>query len=163
MSLIDDYSRKIWVYFMWHKSETFDKFKLWKTEVGNQTGRKIKYLRSDNGTEYTDSRFTELCKEHGIKRHFTIWKTPQHNSVAERMNRSIDERARCIKLNAGLEKKFWVEAVSMACYLINRSPRAALDGKVAKEVWKGNEVAYSSLREFECNTSKYTLVVFKHN
>ena len=28
----------------------------------------------------------------------------------------------------------------MTCYLINRSPRAALDGKVVEEVWIGNEV-----------------------
>ena len=40
----------------------------------------------------------------------------------------------------------------MACYLINRSPRAALDGKVADEVWTGNEVDYSGLRVFECPT-----------
>ena len=51
------------------------------------------------------------------------------------MNRTIAERAQCLKLNAGLEKKFWAKAVNMACYLINRSPRAALDGKVADEVW----------------------------
>jgi hypothetical protein len=40
--------------------------------------------------------------------------------------------------------------VSMACYLINRSPRVALDGKVAEEVWTGNEVDYSGLRVFGC-------------
>ena len=56
--------------------------------------------------EYIDSRFTELCKEHGIKRHFTVQKTPQQNGVVERMNKYIVERAWCIKLNAGLEKKF---------------------------------------------------------
>lgn len=38
----------------------------------------------------------------------------------------------------------------MACYVINRSPRAALDGKVADEVWTGNEVDYSELRVFGC-------------
>ena len=58
------------------------------------------------------------------------------------MNRSIAEKARCLKLNARLAKIFWADAVSMACYLINRSPRAALDGKIAKEVWTGNEVDY---------------------
>jgi hypothetical protein len=42
--------------------------------------------------------------------------------------------------------------VSMACYLINRSPRVALDGKVIEEVWTGNEVDYSSLRVFGCPT-----------
>ena len=54
----------------------FAKFKLWKTEVENQTERMIKCLRSDNGIEYTDSRFTKLCKEHGIKRPFIVQKTP---------------------------------------------------------------------------------------
>ena len=66
----------------------------------NQTGRKIKCLKSDNGTEYIDSRFTELCKEHGIQRHFTIRKTPQQNGVAKRMYKSITEKAQCIILNA---------------------------------------------------------------
>ncbi|KAE8654353.1 L-type lectin-domain containing receptor kinase IX.1 [Hibiscus syriacus] len=82
------------------KSDVFEKFKLWKAEVENQTGRKIKCLRSDNGTEYTDSQFLHL------------W----------------------------LPKHFWVEAVNMACYLINRSPRASLAGKVAKEQKKDTTV-----------------------
>ena len=91
---------------MRHKSEKFDKFKSWKTEVENQIGRKIKCLRSDNGTEYTNSRFMELCKEHGIKRNFTVRKTPQQNGVVTKMHRSIAERSQCIRLNVGLEKKF---------------------------------------------------------
>jgi hypothetical protein len=66
------------------------------------------------------------------------------------MNRSIAEKARCLKLNVGLAKIFWADAVSMACYLINRSPRATLDGKVAEEVWTGNEVDYFGLRVFGC-------------
>jgi hypothetical protein len=53
-------------------------------------------------------------------------------------------------LNAGLAKIFWTDAVSMACYLINRSPRVTLDGKVAEEVWTGNEVDYSGFRVFGC-------------
>jgi hypothetical protein len=66
------------------------------------------------------------------------------------MNRSIAERTRCLKLNVGLAKIFWADAVSMACYLINRSPRAILDGKVAEKVWTCNEVDYSGLRVFGC-------------
>jgi hypothetical protein len=117
---IDDFSKKVWVYFVRHKSETFAKFKLWKAKVENQTGKKVKCLRTDNGTEYTNDEFRDFCEQHGIKRHFTVRKTPQQNGVAERMNRSIAERARCLRLNAGLAKIFWADAVSMACYLINR-------------------------------------------
>ena len=40
--------------------------------------------------------------------------------------------------------------MSMACYLINKSLRAVLDGKVAEEMWTSNEVDYSSLRVFGC-------------
>ena len=70
--------------------------------------------------------------------------------MEKRRNRSIAERAQCIKLNAGLEMKFWAEAVSMAFYLINWSPRAALYGKLADEVQTGNEVDYSRLKVFRC-------------
>jgi hypothetical protein len=58
-------------------------------------------------------------------------------------------------LNAGLAKIFLVDAVSVACYLINRSPRATLDGKVAEVVWTGNKVDYSSLRVFGCPAYVY--------
>ena len=66
------------------------------------------------------------------------------------MNRSIAERARYLKLNARLANIFWANAVSIACYLINRSPMVALGEKVAEEVWTGNEVDYSGLRVFGC-------------
>ncbi|KAE8731263.1 hypothetical protein F3Y22_tig00002840pilonHSYRG00865 [Hibiscus syriacus] len=150
VTFIDDFSRKVWVYFLKQKSEVFEKFKLWKAEVENQTGRKIKCLRSENGTEYIDSQFLQFCKEHGIQRHFIVRKTPQQNGVTERMNRSLNERARCLRFNAGLPKHFWAEAVNMACYLINRSPRASLAGKVAEEVWTGHDVSFDNLRIFGC-------------
>ncbi|KAL4304503.1 hypothetical protein GQ457_10G014750 [Hibiscus cannabinus] len=152
VTFIDDFSKKVWVYFLKQKSEVFAKFKQWKAQVENQTGRKIKYLRSDNGTEYTDSQFQRFCEDHGIQRHFTTRKTPQQNGVAERMNRSLNERARCLRLNSGLPKCFWAEAVSMACYLINRSPRASLGDKVAEEVWSGNVLDFSNLQIFGCPT-----------
>jgi hypothetical protein len=72
VSFIDDFSRKVWVYFMKHKLEVFTIFKQWKTQVKNQTERKVKYLRSDNGLEYKDTTFLEFCKTEGITCHFTV-------------------------------------------------------------------------------------------
>ena len=117
---------------MKNKFVAFAKFKKWKAEVENQIGRKIKCLKSDNGIEYKDGEFLKFCEEHGIKKHFTIRRTPQQNGMAERLNRTIGEIARCLRLNVGLPKVFWVEAVNMACYILNRSPRAMLDGKLQK-------------------------------
>ena len=81
VSFIDDYSRKVWVYFIKHKSKVFEIFKQWKAQVENQKNRKVKYLRTDNGTEFTDSRFQEFCKNEGITRHFTVKGTPQQNGL----------------------------------------------------------------------------------
>ena len=72
----------------------------------NQTRKKVKCLRTDNDTEFTNDGFRNFCEQHGIKRHFTVRKIPQQNGVAERMNRSIIERARCLRLNVGLAKIF---------------------------------------------------------
>lgn len=47
---------------MRHKDETFTKFKEWKVEVETQIGRKVTYLRSDNGEEYTSKEFESFCK-----------------------------------------------------------------------------------------------------
>ena len=61
---------------MKHKSDVFGIFKKWKAQVKNQTGRKIKYLKSDNGLEYRDKEFIRFCELEGITRHFTIKRTP---------------------------------------------------------------------------------------
>ncbi|KAL0301483.1 UNVERIFIED_CONTAM: hypothetical protein Sradi_6425100 [Sesamum radiatum] len=73
------------------------------------------------------------------------------------MNMSLTERARCLRLNAGLPKSLWAEAVSMACYLINRSPQASLGGKVAEEVRTGNPVDFDHLQIFGCSAYVHVL------
>uniref|UniRef100_A0A2N9HCU7 Integrase catalytic domain-containing protein n=1 Tax=Fagus sylvatica TaxID=28930 RepID=A0A2N9HCU7_FAGSY len=97
----------------------------------------MKCLRTDNGTEYKDGEFLKFCEEYGIKRQFIVRMTPQQNGVAERFNRTITKTARCLRLNVELPKILWAEAVNMTYYIINRSPRVTLDGKVAEEVWIG--------------------------
>ncbi|GJZ23672.1 retrovirus-related pol polyprotein from transposon TNT 1-94 [Tanacetum coccineum] len=75
------------------KHEAFRKFKEWKQLVENQTGRTVKKLRTDNGREFYNWEFEQLCIESGIARHLTIVGTPRQNGVVERMNRTlIDKR-----------------------------------------------------------------------
>ena len=69
MTLVDDYSRRVWVYFLKNKNEAFTKFKEWKLFVENQTSKKIKRLRTDNGLEYCNKEFNDYCAKYGISRH----------------------------------------------------------------------------------------------
>ena len=134
LTIIDDYSRRVWPYFLKHKSEAFKAFKEWKVMVERQTEKKVKKLRTDNRMEFCSNEFDSYCKSEGIVRHYTVPDTPQQNGVAERMNRTIISRARCMLSNAGMHRRFWAEAASTACYLINQSPNIAID----KMVWFSN-------------------------
>ena len=57
LSIIDDYSRRIWVFILKNKSETFEKFKERHTLIENQRGTKLKGLRTDNGLEFVSEKF----------------------------------------------------------------------------------------------------------
>ena len=94
--------------------------------------------------------FENFCLKEGITRHFTISRKAQQNGVAERMNRTLLEKARCMRLFAGLSKLFWAEAVNTACYLVNKSPSTALGLKTLKKIWSGKPVDYSDLHIFGC-------------
>jgi transposase InsO family protein len=77
MLLVDDYTRMIVVFFLKNKSEAFENFKIYKEMVENETDSKIKCLRSDNGGEVTSKEFMDYCTSHGIKRQFSVSRTPQ--------------------------------------------------------------------------------------
>ena len=148
VSFIDDFSRNTWIYFLRKKSEVFDRFKEFKALVENQTEKKIKVLRTDNGGEFCKKEFEEFCKKCGIARQKNTPYTPQQNGVAERMNRTLMEKARSMLSGTGLGQEFWAEAVETACYLVNRSPSSALEDKTPHEVWTGNKPSLSHLRVF---------------
>lgn len=151
LSITDDHSRKVWVDFLRSKDQAFEKFDEWRIMVENQTGKKIKKLRSDNGLEFCNYRFDSMCKENGIVRHKTIAYTPQQNGVVERMNRSVMDKVRSMLSESGLSKQFWAEAAATAVHLINKSPSTAIGDKIPDEVWYNKDgLDYSYLRRFGC-------------
>jgi hypothetical protein len=67
MLIIDDYYRLMWVAFLKEKYEAFEKFKVFKALTENQTGKRLKVVRSDRGGEFSSWNFNEFCDKHGIK------------------------------------------------------------------------------------------------
>ncbi|GJZ48800.1 putative ribonuclease H-like domain-containing protein [Tanacetum coccineum] len=90
----DDFSRFSWVFFLAFKDETSGVLKKFITEIENQLNYKVKVIRCDNGTEFKNREMNELCGLKGIKREFSVARTPQQNRVAERKNRTLIEAAR---------------------------------------------------------------------
>lgn len=106
LALIDDSTRKNWVYILKSKAKTFEPLKYWCIEIETKKELKVKCLRFDNGTEFTSAQFSSLCKEKGIKRHFIVFGNPQQNGLVERFNRTIMKKVRCMLLSSGFSKRF---------------------------------------------------------
>lgn len=114
----------------------------------NQTGKKIKILRTNNGTEYESNEFNDYCREAGIKRETTIAYTPEKNGVAERKNRSIIEATCAMLHDQSLAKFLWCETANTVMYVQNQCPHQAFDSKTPEEFFTGKKPDVSHFRIF---------------
>ncbi|GJS80569.1 retrovirus-related pol polyprotein from transposon TNT 1-94 [Tanacetum coccineum] len=94
----DDYSRFTWVFFLTTKDETSEVLKNFIKEIENLVDKKVKIIRSDNGTEFKNKVMDDFCREKGIKREYSVARTPQQNGVAKRRNKTLIEAARTMVL-----------------------------------------------------------------
>ncbi|GJV89780.1 putative ribonuclease H-like domain-containing protein [Tanacetum coccineum] len=89
---------------MWHRRlghinfKTMNKLVKGKLVRENQLNHKVKIIRCDNGTEFKNYEMNQFCGIKGIKREFSIARTPQQNGVAERKNMTLIEAARTMVL-----------------------------------------------------------------
>ena len=94
-TFIDNATRKTWVYYIRKKIDVFVIFKKWKALVENETGKRLKRIRSYNGGEYCNKEFDSYCSYNVIHREKKVPRTPPENGVSEMMNMMIMECARC--------------------------------------------------------------------
>lgn len=107
MLLVDDCSRWMEVHIVKSKDQARTTFEKFKAEVENQTGCRIKALRSDRGGEFLSN--AGVCEQAGIKRHFTAPFTSQQNGVVERRNRSVMDMARALLKSMRIPGRYWAE------------------------------------------------------
>ncbi|GKA56232.1 putative ribonuclease H-like domain-containing protein [Tanacetum coccineum] len=149
----DDYSRFTWVFFLTTKDETSEILKNFIKVIENLVDKKVKIIRSDNGTEFKNKVMDDFCREKGIKREYSVARTPQQNGVAERRNRTLIEAARTMLADSKLPTTFWAEAVSTACYVQNRVLVVKPHNKTPYELFRGFKPALSFMRPFGCHVT----------
>jgi transposase InsO family protein len=135
--IVDDYTRLTWVFFLKEKSKAFEKFKIYKSLVENETDLKIKCLRLDNGGEFTTKEFTQFCENHGIKRQLSSPRTLRQNGVVKRKNRTVQEVARTMLNEAKLPEIFWRDAIHTTVHILNRAQLRPNHDKTPYELWFG--------------------------
>ena len=119
LTFTDDLSRYGYIYLMKHKSETFEKFKEFQSEVENHHNKKIKFLRSDGGGEYLSFEFGLHLKHYGIVSQLTSPGTPQSNGVSECCNHILLDMVRPMTSLTNLLLSFWGYALETAAFTLN--------------------------------------------
>jgi Integrase core domain. len=149
VTFIDEFTHYGVTYLLENKSGVFSVFKDYSAKSETHFNLKIENLYCDNGREYLSKEMKDYCVQKGISYHFTVPHTPELNGVAERMNRTIIERARAMIHSVELGKEFWGEAVLTAMKLINISPTKALKvDKTPFEMWHGRKPTLKYLKVF---------------
>ncbi|KAM7509738.1 hypothetical protein LguiB_008613 [Lonicera macranthoides] len=134
VTFVNDYSRTTWLYLMKSRSELFSHFCAFCAEIKTQFATSVHILRSDNAKEYLSSSFQTYMIQNGILHQTSCVDTPSQNGVAERKNRHLLETARALLFQMNVPKPFWADAVSTACFLINRMPSSVLHGETPYSV-----------------------------
>ncbi|GKE95949.1 putative ribonuclease H-like domain-containing protein [Tanacetum coccineum] len=81
----------------------------------------------------------DFCREKGIKREYSVARTPKQNGVAKRRNRTLIDAARTMLADSKLPTTFWAEAVSTACYVQNRVLVVKPHNKTPYELFRGRD------------------------
>ncbi|KAK1646253.1 hypothetical protein QYE76_064058 [Lolium multiflorum] len=149
LTFTDDLSRYGYIYLMKHKSETFEKFKEFQSEVENQRNKKIKFLRSDRGGEYLSYEFSMHLKKCGILSQLTPPGTPQRNGVSERRNRTLLDMVRSMMSLTDLPLSFWSYALETAAFTLNRAPSKSVE-TTPYELWFNKKPKLSFLKVWGC-------------
>ena len=96
LTVVDDFTRSVWVYMLKRKDEVFDMFVSFYNMVSTQFDKKIKVVRSDNGTEFVNHKMNEFFNEKGVIHQTSCAYTPQQNGIAERKHRHLLNVARSL-------------------------------------------------------------------
>lgn len=144
----DDYSRFKTVYFLKNKSEAPRILENFLNLVQNQFERKVKSLRSDNGTEIKNCDTKEILDTLGIFHSKSSTYTPQQNGRIEREMRTVVEAARSVIHAHDLNENLWGEAVNYVVFTLNQTGTSSVKGKSPVELWFGRKMDVCKLRAF---------------
>ena len=153
LSFVNDFSGIIMVYFLKSKSDAPKALQQFLADCA--PFGKVKRLRSDNGTEFMSQHFQSILRENRIRHETSAPYSPHQNGTVERAWLSLFNMARCLLLEAKLQKSMWPYAVMAAAYIRNRCFSVRL-GKTPYEALTGSKPNLSNMHIFGCTCYAYT-------
>nr|GEX65190.1 hypothetical protein [Tanacetum cinerariifolium] len=118
--------------------------------IENQSNHRVKIIRCDNETEFKNNKMNQFCQMKGIKREFSVAKTPHQNGVDERKNKTLIEAARTMLPDSLLPTIFWAEVVITASYVQNRVLVIKPHNKTPYELLLSGSSNIDFMKPFRC-------------
>ncbi|MBW0483911.1 hypothetical protein O181_023626 [Austropuccinia psidii MF-1] len=159
LTIIDQHTSFKITKFLKNKSDVYDKFLIQLKYMENLHERKVKKVITDGGGEFVNHQFKELANQSGFVHVVAPPYTPEHNGVAERENRTIIDKARCLLLMSNLPNKYWAEAINTATYLTNIILIPSKNNLSPFQLWTKNPPKIKKIRTFGC---KVVFLIPKH-
>jgi hypothetical protein len=128
----------------------FEHFRSLALRLNNEHPNCLKAIRSDNRTKFRNSSFDQFCLVHGVDQQFLAPHVPQQNGVVECKNRTLVKMARMILDDHRTPRRFWAEAINIACYISNQIFLRSLLNLTPFELRFGHQPFVSHLRPFGC-------------
>jgi hypothetical protein len=157
ISVVDNFSRKTWIFPMRAKSDATPILNKWKREVETATDLKILAVRSDNAPEL-ENLFESWRQESGVQHESTVHYMSSQNGAVERSHQTIQNGTRAMLKDANLPAELWVEAAQADVYIRNRvSNGPIIDGLQVspEEAFTGIKPSIKHLRVWGCQAVSY--------
>ena len=138
-----------------NKPNTLAAFQRFVAHIKRETGNTVKIVRSDQSIEYMNVVFTKYLQEQAIRQKLIAPYTPEQNGAAERDNRTIMEAVQGMLLASNIEIQFWIEAVHIIVYTLNRIATHTMEGRTPFELWYREKPSIAHMRIFGTTTSVY--------
>ena len=126
LTFTDDLSRYGYIYLMKHKSETFEKFKEFQSEVENHRNKNKSFYDMIAEVKYLSYEFGLQLKQCEIVSLLTPPGTPRCNGVSEHCNRTLLDMVRSMMYLTNLPLSFWGYALETAAFTLNWAPSKKL-------------------------------------
>lgn len=152
--MVDVHTRWTWVTLLRSLKHTFTKC---TKKLLKHLSPLTKIFRSDLGSEFDNTWTKEFLSKLGIIPNYACAGDHYQNGLAETMIRLLYNMARTFLADAKLPLSFWGEALVCACFVKNRLPTSALNGKSPYEACFGKKFNMRRLRAFgsHCTVMKH--------
>ena len=130
--------------------EILHAFKTFYQKLKTQFDVKVKRLHTDNGGEFDNDLMWDFATKNGMELTTIAPYEPRSNGVAERINRTLLNKARAMMLKANIGYEYWPEAIEYAVYLHNRTPPSRSEGATPYEKVYGKAPSLKDVRIYGC-------------